>query len=109
VLVPSALLPVTLAAFALWACSAAIRLWMNACIASDGSVLEVVVDESEEVELVDVPDVAPALVPALEVPPVTPICDSASRMELINPPDGGGGGAGGGASKLTSEVPVASD
>jgi len=72
-------------------------------------VLEVVVDEPEEVELVDVPDVALALVPALEVPPVTPICDSASRMELINPPDGGGGGAGGGASELTSEVLVTSD
>jgi hypothetical protein len=87
---------------------------MNACIASDGSVLEVVVDEPEDEpedeELVDdAPDVALALVPALEVPPVTPICDSASRMELINPPDGGGGGAGGGASELTSEVLVTSD
>jgi hypothetical protein len=93
-----------LAAVATWACSAAIRLWMKACNARAGSELEVVVAEPEDEELVDdVPD--DALV--LEVLPlVAPICDKASRMELIRaPPDGGGGGA----AELTSEELVTSD
>jgi hypothetical protein len=64
------------------------------------------VEESEDEELVD--DVADDAL-ALEVLSlVAPICDKASRMELIRPPPDGGGG-GGGASALTSEEPVTSD
>ena len=61
--------------------------------------------EPADEELVDdVPD--DALV--LEVLPlVAPICDKASRMELIRPPPDGGGG--GGAAELTSEELVTSD
>ena len=79
-------------ALALWACSAAIRLWMNACIVWVGS--EELVDEPEDEELVDeAPDDALALeVDALS--PVAPICSSASMIELINPPPDGGGGGG---------------
>ena len=62
-------------------------------------------EESEDEELVD--DVADDAL-ALEVLSlVAPICDKASRMELIRPPPDGGGG--GGASALTSEEPVRSD
>jgi hypothetical protein len=91
------------AAVVLWAYSAAIRLCMKACMAAEGSVLEVVVDEPDDEELVDeVPDVALAL----EVlAPVAPICDSACTMELINPPPGGGGG-GSPRAELESEVLV---
>ena len=62
--------------------------------------------EPADEELVDdVPDDALAL----EVLPlVAPICDKASRMELIRPPPDGGGG-GGGTAELTSEELVTSD
>src|SRR5579862_6212955 len=70
----------------LWACIAAIRLWMNACMACAGSesaLLAEALDEPADDEL--------------EVPPVheveslvTPICDSACRMESISPPPDGG-------------------
>jgi hypothetical protein len=97
---------VALAAVALWACSAAIRLWRNACIAWAGS--EAVVDELEDEELVD-DEAGDAL--ALEVEalsPVAPICESASMMEFIKPPPDGGGG-GGGVVEVTSEGFVTSD
>jgi hypothetical protein len=78
---------------------------MKACIAWAGSELDVVEEDPEDEELVDdVPDDALAL----EVLPlVAPICDKASRMELIIPPPCGGGG--GGASAVTSEALVTSD
>jgi hypothetical protein len=101
---------VALVAVVLWACSAAIRFWMNACIAWAGS--EAVVDELEdepEVEelLADEPDVALALEVEV-VSPVAPICASASMMEFIKPPPDGGGG-GGGTAELASEEFVTSD
>jgi hypothetical protein len=91
----------------LWACSAAIRLWRNACIAWAGS--EEVADELVEEELVD--DDEPDDELALEVEvvsPVAPICASASMMEFIKPPPDGGGG-GGMSVELTSEEFVTSD
>jgi hypothetical protein len=97
---------VALAAVALWACSAAIRLWRNACIAWVGS--EAVVDELEDEELVD-DEAGDALALEVEVlSPVAPICESASMMEFIKPPPDGGGG-GGGVAELTSEGFVTSD
>lgn len=98
-------------AAALWACSAAIRLWRNACIAWAGSeeAVDELVEELVEEELVD--DDEP--VDELEVDvvsPVAPICASASIMEFIKPPpDGGGGGGGGMSVELTSEEFVTSD
>lgn len=89
------------------ACSAAIRLWRNACIAWAGS--EEVVDELVEEELVD--DDEPDDELALEVEvvsPVAPICASASMIEFIKPPPDGGGG-GGMSVELTSEEFVTSD
>jgi hypothetical protein len=91
-----------LVAAALWACIAAIRLWMNACMACAGSepvllaeVLDELVDDESDV----------ALVPEAESL-VTPICDSACRMESISPAPGGGGG--GGAAELTLDESVIS-
>ena len=75
---------------------------MNCCMAAATSWLSAL--ELEELEVVDAePDVA------AELPlPVTPICDSASRMELINPPPGGGGG-GCDTAEPASDVLVVSD
>ena len=90
-----------------WACSAAIRLWRNACIAWAGS--EALVDEFVDEELVD--DDEPDVALALEVEvlsPVAPICASASMIEFIKPPPDGGGG-GGIAAELASEEFVTSD
>jgi hypothetical protein len=101
--------PVALAAVALWACSAAIRLWRNACIAWAGS--EGVVDELEDEELVE-DEAGDALALALEVEvlsPVAPICESASMMEFIRPPPDGGAGGGCGVAEVTSEGFVTSD
>jgi hypothetical protein len=98
---------VALAAVALWACSAAIRLWRNACIAWAGS--EAVVDELEDEELVD-DEAGDALALEVEVlSPVAPICESASMMEFIKPPPDGGGGGGWGVAEVTSEGFVTSD
>ena len=96
-----------LAAVALWACSAAIRLWRNACIAWAGS--EAVVDEVEDEELVD-DEAGDALALEVEVlSPVAPTCASASMMEFIKPPPDGGGGGGGMSAELTSDEFVTSD
>lgn len=91
-----------LVAAAPWACIAAIRLWMNACMASAGSESAVLVLEEELDELAD-DESDVALVPEAESP-VTPICDSACRMESINPPPGGGGGGGAAAPALDESV-----
>lgn len=75
---------------------------MNCCIAAATSWLSVL-----ELEFVDdTPDVAVEL-PLLVLSPVTPICDSASMIELISPPPGGGGG-GCDTSELALEVLVVS-
>jgi hypothetical protein len=97
---------VALAALALWACNAAIRLWMNACIAWAGS--EVVLDELDDEELVDGEADDPLALEVEVLSPVAPICESASMMEFIKPPPDGGGG-GGGDAELTSEEFVTSD
>jgi hypothetical protein len=97
---------VALAALALWACNAAIRLWMNACIAWAGS--EVVLDELDDEELVDGEADDPLALEVEVLSPVAPICESASMMEFIKPPPDGGGG-GGGVAELTSEEFVTSD
>lgn len=57
----------------LWECNAAIRLWMNAAMACDGSCDEVL----EESELSE---------ESLEDELVTPICDSASVIAPSKPP-----------------------
>jgi hypothetical protein len=72
-------------------------------MASDGSVLDAVLEEPEDEPLDEVPDVA--LVLEL-LSPVAPICDRASRIEFVRPPPGGGGG---GAAELASAVPVTSE
>jgi hypothetical protein len=74
---------------------------MKACMACAGSesavlveVLDELADDESEAALADE---AESL--------VTPICESACRMESISPPPG----AGGGAAQLTLEEPVTSD
>lgn len=89
-------------AAALCACIAAIRLWMNACMACAGSESAVLAEVLDEVDA----ESAAALVPEVESL-VTPICDSACRMESISPPPGGGGG--GCAAALTLGESVTSD
>ena len=100
----SPVLPEAVTPVVLCACNAAIRLCRNSRIAADGSRLEVLLDESDEVALLEVPDVALALV---VLSPVTPTCERASSMELIKPPPDGGGD-GDSTSELTFEVLVPS-
>ena len=95
-----------------WACSAAIRLWRNACIAWAGSeeVVDELVEELVEEELADDDEPVDELELEVEaVSPVAPICASASMMEFIKPPPDGGGGGGGMSVELTSEEFVTSD
>jgi hypothetical protein len=79
----------------LCACKAAKRLCMNVCSACAGSSVDELSDEDDEPGVDEVAeDVSADVELALELEaPVTPLCDSASRIAPISPPpDGGGGG-----------------